>query len=359
MKANVMRANTKSQRTTTRRGLRGLTVVGAAVAVLVTGSCGGNETAPPTSKAAPSDAIHNQKTGANPQAAAPAVFAEDAYLKNAGEYIDAAKETWDAKAATVRVELKEMSFTPKDLTLAAGKPYVIELVNNGNKKHEFAASKFFRSAAVRKVDTPSSEVKAAFFTEIEVLAGKTVKLFVIPVTPGSFEMLCEMVGHREAGMEGTITVTGAKPATPVEVLGSMKGGPWLQEGPALVKAALETWGAKAVKVKIEAGENGAKMFFKPTNLVLKAGTPYEIELVNTGKEKHEYAAEKLFPTMALRKAQDAFGEYTVVLLKEAEVKPGQKLELFVIPTKPGTFKIVCAIPGHEKAGMVGTVTVTK
>jgi uncharacterized cupredoxin-like copper-binding protein len=42
---------------------------------------------------------------------------------------------------------------------------------------------------------------------------------------------------------------------------------------------------------------------------------------------------------------------------KAEVKAGGKLELFVIPTKAGTFKIVCAIPGHEQAGMVGTITV--
>jgi uncharacterized cupredoxin-like copper-binding protein len=31
----------------------------------------------------------------------------------------------------------------------------------------------------------------------------------------------------------------------------------------------------------------------------------------------------------------------------------------VIPTKVGKFTIVCLIPGHEKAGMFGTITVTK
>lgn len=346
MKGYVMKANTRNQRAT-RRGLRRLTVVGATLAVLVTGACGSTETAKPSAGGA---------TSAAP-AAAPAVFADDAFLENKGEFIDAAADTWDATAKTVTVELGEMFFKPKDLVLEAGKPYVIKMVNNGKVKHEFTASKFFRSAAIRKIETDASEVKAPFFTEIEVLAGKTIELFVIPVTPGSFETLCEIPGHREAGMVGTITVTGTKPATPVEKLGTLKTGAWVQTGAELVKAASETWDAKAVKVQIEAGEDGAKMFFKPKNIDLKLNTPAVIELVNSGKIKHEYTSETFFPTMAFRKAEDAFGEYKAPLLKEAEVKAGQKLELFVIPTKAGVFKIVCAIPGHEQAGMVGTITV--
>ena len=334
-----------------RKGLREVTVLGVTLAVLVTGACGATETAKPV-------AGGGAKT-TTPLVVAPATFRDDAYLENASAFIDAAKDTWDATAKKVKIELNEMSFTPKDLVLEAGKPYEIELVNIGKEKHEFTADKFFRSAAFRKVETDASEVKAPFFTETEVLAGKTVKLFVIPVTPGSFETLCEIEGHREAGMEGTITVTGAMPATPVEVLGSVETGPWLKNGPELVAAASKTWDAKAVKVKIEAGEDGAKMFFKPKDLVLKVNTPVVLELVNSGKIKHEYAAPEFFPTIAFRKAEDAFGEYKARTLHEAEVKAGQKLELFFIPTQVGTFKIVCLIKGHEDAGMVGTITVTK
>lgn len=328
------------------------------MAVLVTGACGGTEATKPSADGAkPSDAVHN---------AVPAVFADDAYLENAGDFVDAAKDTWDATAKKVTIELGEnggkMFFTPKDLVLEAGKPYEISMVNSGKIKHEFTASKFFRSAAVRKVDNASSEVKAPFFTEIEVLAGKTVKLFVIPVTPGSFESVCEIAGHKEAGMEGTITVTGAKPAAPAEVLGSVKAGKWVQNSAELVKAASATWDATAVKVSMEAGEQaadatGKTMFFKPPNIDLKLNTPAVITLNNSGKIKHEWSSEEFFPTMALRKAEDEFGEYKALLLDEAEVKVGGKLELFVIPTKAGVFKIVCAIPGHKEAGMFGTVTV--
>src|SRR6185436_17408567 len=49
------------------------------------------------------------------------------------------------------------------------------------------------------------------------------------------------------------------------------------------------------------------MYFKPKELVLKAGTPYVIELVNVGKVLHEYTADRFFPTVAFRKASQAAG----------------------------------------------------
>ncbi|MBK5306519.1 MAG: hypothetical protein JJD92_07510 [Frankiaceae bacterium] len=321
---------------------RPLTVLGAALAVLAAGACGSSDTTG-SDVATPSA---NQTT--NPTAAG---IADGKYVENGAEFVDAAD--WDTRA-TVRIEMGEMFFTPKNVTLAAGKPYVLELVNTGKVKHEFAAGAFFRSAATRKMENAGAEVKAPFFTEIEVFAGKTVELFVIPVLPGTFEMLCEIAGHREAGMEGSITVTGTAPAVPAPVVGDLTAGKWIQNGPALVEAA--NWDAKKT-IRVEAGENGAKMFFEPKNLTMKAGTPYVLELVNVGKVKHEYTAAEFFPTAAFRKAEDAIGEYKAPRLNEAEVLPGKQLDLYLIPTKAGTFEIVCEIEGHRAAGMFGTITV--
>lgn len=284
------------------------------------------------------------------------MLSDDQYLQNGKDFVDAAK--WDA-APKVQVVLGEMFFTPKNLTFEAGKPYVIELTNKGKVKHEFSAGKFFRSVATRKMENAGSEVKVPFFTEVEVKAGKSVELFVIPTVTGSFEMLCEIKGHREGGMEGTITVTGSAPTVPAPVLGSVKAASWLQNGPAIVAAASATWDAKKQTIQIEAGEDGAKMFFKPKAISMKVGVPYVLELKNTGKVKHEYTSDTFFPTMAFRKAEDAVGEYKAPLLREAEVKAGSQLDLYLIPTKPGTYDIICMIEGHKAAGMFGTITVTK
>ena len=322
-----------------------MTVLGAALAVLATGACGSSQSLQPSAGGAASP------TSAGTQA----VLAKDAYLENAADFVAAAD--WSL-AKTVRIELGEMFFKPKNLTVTAGIPYVLELVNTGKVQHEFTAAEFFRSSSIRKIGSDSSEVRVPFFTGIKVGAGQTVKVFAIPVIPGVFETLCEITGHREAGMTGTITVVGSRPAVPAPLLGSVQAGPWLQDGPARVEAALATWDAKAVKVRIEAGERGDKMYFKPKELVLRTGIPYVIELVNSGKVLHEYTADKFFPTVAFRKAQDVAGEYKSPLLKEAEVLAGKRLDLFLIPTKTGTFKIVCKLPGHEAAGMVGSIRVT-
>lgn len=329
-------------------GLRRFAVLGAVFAVLVAGGCGGNETVTP--------AVDGATSNGNAATGTPAALGEGQYLENAADFVDTAD--WDA-AAEVRIDLGEFFFEPKDVTLEAGKPYVLKLVNTGDVVHEFTADGFFRSAATRKAESVSSEVKVPFFTEVEVFAGKTVELFVIPVIPGDYELVCFIEGHREAGMEGTITVTGSAPAVPAPVLGDMATGPWLQNGADIVEAASETWDAKAETIRIEAGEDAAAMFYEPQNPVLKVGTPYVLELANVGKVVHEYVASEFFPTVAFRKAEDAEGEYKGPSLTEAEVFPGMQVDLYLIPTKAGTFEIFCEIPGHREAGMEGTVTVTE
>jgi len=344
-----MKVSTGNQRPSrTPRGVRRLAVLGAVLAVLVTGACGSGETAKPSGGEATSPGTASTGT--------PAALAEDQYLENAADFVDAAN--WDA-APKVRIELGEMFFKPKDVTLEAGKPYVLELVNTGAVTHEFVADQFFRSAATRKTESDSSEVKVPFFTEVEVFVGKTVELFVIPVMPGVYELVCFITGHREAGMEGTITVTGSAPAVPEPVLGDMAAGPWLQNGADLVEEASETWDAKAETIRIEAGEDGAAMFYEPKEPVLKVGTPYALELVNVGRVVHEWVASEFFTTVAFRKAEDAEGEYKGPLPTEVEVFAGKQLDLYLIPTKAGTFEIFCEIPGHREAGMEGTITVTE
>lgn len=313
--------------------MRRSVLVLASLALIASG-CAKEETGTPASSQTPTTT--------------PTVLGADQYVQNASAFVDAAN--WDA-AATVRLELGEMYFKPEALTFEAGKPYKVEVVNVGKKDHEFVAGEFFRSAAFRKAEDAGAEVKVPFFTEVEVFAGKSTELLFVAVMPGTFEMLCEIKGHREKGMEGTITVTGAPPATPAPVLASVTTGSWVQNGPALVEAA--NWDAKQT-LRIELGE----MFFKPEKITLKAGTPYILQLVNTGKKKHEFVADDFFGTVAFRKAENSIGEYKGPTLKEVEVFAGKQLDLYLIPTKAGEYLLVCEIEGHREKGMEGTITVS-
>jgi uncharacterized cupredoxin-like copper-binding protein len=322
------------------------------ILVLVLAACSSAGT---TDTGAPSNAPSVAPPTTEVTAAPPPASAEpgaEQYVANSAEFVAAAD--WDAKK-TITIELAEMSFTPKDITLEAGQPYVLEIVNKGTEKHEFSAEAFMRTVATRKAETAESEVKVPFFTEIEVFAGKTAELFLIPLIPGTYELVCEIGlgtpdGHFEKGMFGTITVTGETPASPVLQLADVDSGAWVTDGAAQVAAA--DWDTK-VDLEIDLAE----MSFTPKDTALKVGQPYTITVVNKGTEKHEFTAEDFFKTIAFRKAEDASGEFKGPAPLEVEVFTGKTIELFLIPTKAGTYDLVCLITGHFEKGMFGTITV--
>jgi len=310
----------------------------ASLAFLVFAACGGDDTGVVTT---PEDTI-------------PVGFeftgdVIDTYVQNASDFAGSEAADWD-NAEVVRIELSEMSFTPNALTFEAGKPYKVELVNVGQVKHEVAAEHFFASVAWRKVESEQSEIKAPYFTEIEVLPSETVELFFVPITPGTFDVVCEIEGHLEAGMFGSIEVTGTAPTAPEPVLTAIADGPWVANGPELVSSA--DWDSMET-IEIDMGE----FYFAPDEIHLTVGQPYNLVFVNSGAVKHEATASELFETIALRKAQDASGEYKGPTLAEVETFAGAETEVFLIPQTAGTYELVCEIEGHYEAGMFGTIVV--
>jgi len=271
------------------------------------------------------------------------------YVESAGDFAGKSAADWD-NAEVVRIELEEMSFTPSELTFEAGKPYKVELVNIGAVKHEFAAENFFASVAWRKAESAESEIKAPFFTEIEVFAGQTVELFFVPISTGTFDLVCEIEGHLEAGMHGSIAVTGTTPTDPAPTLTAIAAGPWVTNGSELVSSA--DWDTMET-VEIDMGE----FYFAPNEIHLTVGQPYKLLFVNSGDVKHEATAPGLFETVAFRKAQDASGEFKAPTVAEVETFAAKETELFLIPQEAGTFDIVCEIEGHFEAGMFGTIVV--
>jgi uncharacterized cupredoxin-like copper-binding protein len=279
--------------------------------------------------------------------ATPETTAEEEYLVNAADFVAAAN--WDEQQEVV-VELSEFSFTPSDLTFQAGLPYVLTIRNGGKEKHYFTAHAFYRAIATRKAESDQSEVKVPYFTAIEVFPGKEVELYFVPVLPGTYELFCEIEGHAEAGMRGTITVTGEPPSEPAPVVAKVAEGDWVRDATERVGAA--TWDEMET-VTIELGE----FFFKPSEITLQIDRPYKLEIKNGGAEKHEFTADAFYRSVAFRKAQDASGEYKGPYPKEIEVFAGQQTDLYLIPTQVGEYELVCEIEGHKEAGMVGTIVV--
>ncbi len=80
----------------------------------------------------------------------------------------------------------DLKWSPTTLNLKAGQAYTISLVNNGKLDHSFVV--------------PDLNVK------VQMPAGKTVQTNLTVQKAGSYQFVCDVPGHKEAGMVGTLTV---------------------------------------------------------------------------------------------------------------------------------------------------------
>jgi uncharacterized cupredoxin-like copper-binding protein len=80
--------------------------------------------------------------------------------------------------------------------------------------------------------------------------------------------------------------------------------------------------------------------FDPATITVKTGQPLQVTFQNSGQILHDFTV------------QDGLAQ--PVALTEESGKSGTATMTF---DKPGTYKFFCSQPGHEAAGMLGTITV--
>lgn len=105
------------------------------------------------------------------------------------------------RAETIEVKLSSFDFTPSEIQLEAGKPYVLKIVNTAKKGgHNFSAAKFFAAATV----SPQDAARIAG-GRVELRKGETASIRVVPAA-GTFKLTCTHFGHAMLGMTGRIVV---------------------------------------------------------------------------------------------------------------------------------------------------------
>ncbi len=85
-------------------------------------------------------------------------------------------------------------------------------------------------------------------------------------------------------------------------------------------------------------------------VTLAARSPLRVRLVNAGALAHTWSV------MAERVADEA-GVTPELILAEARAEPGQSSVIDLAGLAPGTYQIVCTIPAHYSAGMVGDLVI--
>jgi uncharacterized cupredoxin-like copper-binding protein len=96
--------------------------------------------------------------------------------------------------------------------------------------------------------------------------------------------------------------------------------------------------------------------FTPDTFVVPAGKEITLNLKNEGAVEHEFVIMKLGTNVG-----EHFGpEDEDNIYWEVEVDKGEsKSATFTAPSDPGEYQVVCGIPGHFEAGMVGKLVVVK
>jgi uncharacterized cupredoxin-like copper-binding protein len=95
-------------------------------------------------------------------------------------------------ASEVHLSVSEWSFSPKQLLLPTGKPVTLVLDNTGKLEHD--------------VTIPALGVS------LKAGAGKSATQTITPNKEGTFDFLCSIAGHKEAGMQGSVVVGDTRPA---------------------------------------------------------------------------------------------------------------------------------------------------
>jgi len=92
----------------------------------------------------------------------------------------------DGGATTLTVSAKEFVFDPATLSVPADEEVTIEVVNAGTVEHDFSLDE-----AGVKILAAATETASGSFT----------------VAAGTYTFYCSVPGHREAGMEGSLTAS--------------------------------------------------------------------------------------------------------------------------------------------------------
>ena len=106
-----------------------------------------------------------------------------------------------SSAKRIEIGLSSYAFSPAELHLQRGVPYVLHFTNAAAKSHDFSAPAFFSASTVAP-DDRAKLVKGA--VELDENASTEGKL--IPNTSGAYEVRCTRFMHAMLGMTGKVVV---------------------------------------------------------------------------------------------------------------------------------------------------------
>ena len=219
-----------------------------------------------------------------------------------------AAETPEAAPGTYEVDMEDIKFSTTAFSVPPDTDITINLVNKGAAVHNFN---------IDALDVHSGDLSAA---------GQTGSVTFHSGPAGTtYEFYCNIPGHKEAGMDGTITVSADAGAAAPAAAGTPTGD---QAGAAAAPSGQTTFDIKLEDIKFDINELDAP-----------ANTDITVNVTNAGASVHNFTVPDLDVTTG-------------------DLQPGESKTITFNTGAAGEHDYECTIPGHKEAGMIGKLVVS-
>jgi uncharacterized cupredoxin-like copper-binding protein/mono/diheme cytochrome c family protein len=204
------------------------------------------------------------------------------------------------------VESHDIFFQPTELEIPANQDVKILLPNLGAAAHNFSIDELGISVDIAPGETAETTINAK---------------------PGTYTFYCNVPGHKEAGMVGTLVVR--------ELSAEEQAAATANENAAADASAATADAAGEVPAAASAQTvTSFDIYFEPKEVTIPANTDVTFTLPNDGVSTHDFSI-------------DALGI-------QVSLPPGET-QTVVVNAPPGSYEYYCNVPGHKEAGMVGTL----
>ena len=106
-------------------------------------------------------------------------------------------------SAEISVEMTDFAFTPSQYTVLAGKEITLNATHEGMVEHDFVIMKLNTDVGGHFNEEDLTNV----YWQVKIQPGDSQTLtFTAPSEPGTYQIVCGMAGHVEAGMVGQLIV---------------------------------------------------------------------------------------------------------------------------------------------------------
>ncbi|MBX3035713.1 MAG: cupredoxin domain-containing protein [Anaerolineales bacterium] len=110
----------------------------------------------------------------------------------------------------ITVDMNEFLYEPAEITIPAGQPVELILINNGAQEHDFVVKEISVTGVQKEGDSGGAHhahgSDVDFDLHISTSAGGTSKLTFTATEPGTYKIFCSIQGHEIAGMIGELIV---------------------------------------------------------------------------------------------------------------------------------------------------------